>query len=91
MASKKNVWRGKAGGLQFRRETKRYSDGTPWGKDVLYIRVKGKFCFFLEPFDWGDVAPNKTIALFTGTYSAASPIQAAKIIRAKYLSVKERS
>lgn len=36
--SKKNKWR-RCGGLEFRRETQRYDDGTPTGGDVLWIRT----------------------------------------------------
>lgn len=42
--SLKNKWR-KRGSIQFRRETRRLSDGTPDG-DVLFVRVKGKACVF---------------------------------------------
>jgi len=40
--SLKNRWR-KLGRIEFRRETRRLSDGTPDG-DVLYIRVRGRAC-----------------------------------------------
>jgi hypothetical protein len=85
MSSKKNVWRGKSGGLQFRRETKRYSDGTPWGCDALYVRIKGKFCCVIEPFEWSDCAKGKTLSLLMGNYSAQSPIGAAHAIRERFL------
>ena len=85
MTSRKNVWRGKLGALQFRRETKRYSDGTPYGCDVLYIRVKGKFCATVERFDWPGYPNGKTLCLLLGTYSAESPVSAARTIRNRYL------
>ena len=40
--SLKNKWR-KRGRIEFRRETRRLSDGTPDG-DVLFIRVRKKAC-----------------------------------------------
>lgn len=45
--SLKNKWR-KRGRLEFRRESKRYHDGSIYGpgEDVLFIRVKGKACVF---------------------------------------------
>jgi hypothetical protein len=38
-----NVWR-KAGRIEFRRETRRLHDGTPWGDgaEILYCRIRGK-------------------------------------------------
>jgi hypothetical protein len=86
MTSKKNVWRGKIGQLQFRREAKLYSDGTPWGCDVLYIRIKGKFCCTIEPFQWGDVAKGKTLSLLIDNYSAQTPIGAAHAIKERFLA-----
>lgn len=81
MASRKNKWRGRKGAVQFRRETKRYHDGTPWGIDVLYVRIAGKACAVVEPFDWKAVAPGKTLSVLLGTYHAAAPAQAAHMIR----------
>lgn len=86
MTSRKNTWRGKAGQLQFKRETKRYSDGTPWGCDVLYVRIKGRFCCIIEPFEWGDMARGKTLSLLMGNYSAQDPISAAHAIRDRYMN-----
>lgn len=82
MASKKNKWR-KRGRLEFRRETKRFSDGSPWSPpcDVLYIRVRKVACAVVEPFIWGDAAPLKTLSVLTGTYRAARPAEAARIVR----------
>ena len=40
MPSRKNVWR-RRGRFEFRRETARLSDGTPWG-DTLWIRSVAK-------------------------------------------------
>jgi hypothetical protein len=82
MASKKNKWRGRKGEIQFRRETKRYSDGTPWGKDVLFIRIAGVECCHVEPKE----IPGATYAgkvWFSGvktTSQALTPVQAAKAI-----------
>lgn len=87
MTSRKNVWRGKVGQLQFRRETKRYSDGSAWGCDVLYVRVKGKFCCIVEPFEWPD---GKTLAVLCGNYMAVSAGQAARVIKQRYLKEMER-
>jgi hypothetical protein len=81
MASKKNKWR-KCGRLEFMRETKRYSDGTAWGHDVLFIRIKGKACAFVEPFDWSFKGTKETLCIHTGTYEAATPLTAARRIRA---------
>ena len=84
MASRKNVWR-RRGALEFRRETKRYSDGTPWGCDVLYIRVKRRACAVVEPFDWSHLGTGKTLSVLCGTYRAATPIEAAHLAR-EYIS-----
>lgn len=84
---KKNVWR-KCGRLEFRRETKRYSDGTPWGNDVLFIRIRKKACAFVEPFDWSHLGTGQTLAIHCEVYSAATPIQAAHAIR-QYLNRKD--
>ena len=50
--SRKNKWRTR-GAIQFKRETRRYHDGTPSGGDVLFIRIRGKACVFAttEPSD----------------------------------------
>ena len=81
MASRKNKWR-TVGKLQFRRETKRYTDGTPWGCDVLYVRRKGVACAVVEPFDWEACAPGKTLSVLCGTYRAATAIEAAHMVKA---------
>lgn len=81
MSSRKNKWR-KCGALEFRRETKRYDDGTPWGHDVLFVRIKGKACAVIEPFDWRAVAPDRTLCLLAGSYSAETPLSAAHRARA---------
>ncbi len=78
MASKKNVWRGPKGGLQFRRETKRYSDGTPWGHDVLFVRVRRKACVVFEPFH-SDHMPEATMSALLGTYRLGGPVAMAKL------------
>lgn len=83
MPSRKNQWR-KRGLLEFRRETKRHDDGTPWGHDVLYVRVHRKACVVIEPFTWGVCAPGKTVSLLANTYSAHTPVTAAKYAR-RYL------
>lgn len=83
MASRKNVWR-TIGRLQFRRETKQYSDGTPYGCDVLFVRRKGVACAVVEPFEWGAVAPGKTLSVLCGTYRAATAAQAAHMAK-RYL------
>ena len=86
MASKKNKWRGPKGGLQFRRETKRYSDGTPWGHDVLYVRIAGKACAVVQPCEW-QCYPDKTLSVLCGTYRAATAIEAAHMVR-DYLALE---
>jgi hypothetical protein len=83
--SKKNKWRTR-GRLQFRRETKRYSDGTPWGCDVLFIRRRGIACAVVEPFDWDSAAPGKRLSVLTGTYRAANAVEAAKLARGYLMS-----
>lgn len=82
MASKKNKWR-KRGRLEFRRETKRFSDGSPWEPrtDVLYIRVRRVACAIVEPFDWRGTAPGKSLSVLCGTYRSATPIEAAHMAR----------
>jgi len=80
MASRKNKWR-TAGRFQFRRETKRYSDGSPWGCDTLFVRIKGRACTSIEPFQWGAVRPGCTLCVSVGTYRAATPISAARMAR----------
>jgi hypothetical protein len=80
MPSKKNKWR-KRGQFEFRRETKRYSDGTPWGCDVLFVRVRKVACAIVEPFDWKACAPGKTLSVLTGTYRSARPVEAAHKVR----------
>lgn len=83
MASRKNKWR-KRGRLEFRRETKRFSDGSPWSPatDILFVRIKGKACSTVEPFDWSHLGePKKTVCVSAGTYRAASPVQAAHLAR----------
>lgn len=77
MASKKNTWRTR-GRFQFRRETKRYSDGSPWGCDLLYIRVRKVACAIVEPFDWRGASPGSTVSVLCGTYRAARPAPPAR-------------
>jgi hypothetical protein len=79
MASRKNKWR-KRGALEFKRETKRYSDGTPWGHDVLFVRIKGKACAIVEPCDFASL-PSRTISVLCGTWRIVRPTQAPKLIR----------
>lgn len=86
MTSKKNVWR-RAGRIEFRRETKRYSDGSPWGCDTLFIRIKGKACAVVEPFDWSHLKTGQSLSILCDTYQAATPLQAARVARA-YLKRK---
>lgn len=84
MASRKNKWRKIGDEIEVRRESKRYSDGSLWGVDVLYIRIKGRACAVVEPFEWGACAPGKTLSVLCGTYRSASPIEAAHMA-ARYL------
>lgn len=90
MAGRKNKWR-TVGRFQFRRETKRFSDGTPEGHDILWIRIPGKACVFVEPFDWKAAAPGKTLCINVGTFRAATPFEAAHLAKEYLLrkSVKE--
>ena len=90
MSSKKNKWRGRKGGIQFRRETKRFSDGTPWdpATDVLYIRVAGRDCYYVEPITGlnADYYKGKMwVSSVKHTTRAEKPVAAAKII---YQSLK---
>jgi len=82
MASRKNKWR-RCGRLEFRRETKRYSDGTPWGHDVLYIRVRRVACAVVEPWDGPTtcfgIVP--TVSVSAGTYRLTTAVKAARIAR----------
>lgn len=89
MPSKKNKWR-RRGRLEFRRETKRFYDGSPWEPrcDVLYVRIRGIACGVVESFDWQATAPGKTLCVLTEVYSAARPVEAAHRIRA-YLRERE--
>lgn len=88
MASHKNKWR-KAGRFEFRRETKRYHDGTPWGCDVLFVRIRRVGCCVVEPFAWKECAPGKTLSLLCGIHSAETPIGAARHARQYLLTQLE--
>ncbi len=85
MPSLKNKWR-KRGRLEFRRETKRYSDGTPWGHDVLYIRVRKHDCAIVEPCELDSYRQQgKTLSVLpsiNSTYRIVKPVQVPAIIRA---------
>jgi len=88
--SRKNKWRTR-GKLQFRRETRRYSDGSLMvGCDVLYIRIRGKACVFatLEPVK----GPGTGFWANDGLYfKPTSPVQAAnQLRRALYRQAAER-
>lgn len=72
--SRKNKWR-RRGVLEFKRESGRYSDGTLWpGKDVLFIRIKGRACVF-SILERGECWPND------GLYFRAPAVKAAKQMR----------
>ena len=85
MASKKNVWR-RRGKLQFMRKTKRYSDGTAWGCDQLFVRIKGRDCAIVEPFDLQSYRDQgKTLSVLPSlgsTYRIDRPSRIPAIIRA---------
>jgi len=91
MSSRKNVWR-RRGRLEFRRETARYSDGSPRGNDILYVRVRKVACVIVEPFtaEWSDgrgrMHPN-SVSVLVGTYRIARPAKAANYAR-EYLEYK---
>jgi hypothetical protein len=88
MASRKNKWR-KRGRLEFRRETKRYHDGTPWGHDVLYVRIKRVACAVIEPWDGPSSNPKaQAVSVLVGTYRLTTAIEAAHLARS-YLFHKE--
>lgn len=78
--SRKNRWRTR-GNLQFRRETRRYSDGSLMtGCDVLYIRIRRKACVFatLEP----ETGPGTGFWANDGLYfKPKNPVQAANQLR----------
>ena len=84
MPSKKNKWR-KRGRLEFRRETKRYSDGTPWGKDVLYVRIRKVDCAIVEPMELESYrAAGNTLSVLPSlgsTYRIDRPSRIPAIIR----------
>lgn len=87
---RKNVWR-RAGPFEFKRETKRFSDGSPWvpATDTLFIRIRKVACSTVETFDWKTCAPGKTLCISLGTYRAAAPIEAARKIRRYLLDKRE--
>lgn len=82
MASKKNKWR-RCGRLEFKRETKRYSDGTPWGHDVLYVRIRKCACVVIEPMDHA----SGQLSVLLGTYRIARPVRVANLAM-EYLNEK---
>lgn len=97
MASRKNKWRSR-GRLQFKRETKRYSDGTPWGHDILFVRVRKQDCALVEP--WTEIFPAghehhnparrvSVLPSLGSTYRIISAVQAAKLIRASLRGLGE--
>lgn len=76
-----NYWR-RRGNLEFRRETKRLSDGTPWGNgaETLFIRIRGKACVFVGT-DPG-TGPGKGTYANDGVYfKVTNPVQAARQLR----------
>lgn len=87
MASRKNKWR-RRGRFEFRRETKRFSDGSPWvpATDILYIRIHRVGCAVVEPNQSlpSKVTRDSSLWVLHDIYRATSPIPAAHSIR-KYL------
>jgi hypothetical protein len=80
--SRKNKWRTR-GALQFKRVTNRYSDGTSYGNDILFIRIRGKACVTAYSNCEADGAicrPGKIWAN-DGLYFCKSPVIAAKQLR----------
>jgi hypothetical protein len=86
--SRKNKWR-RRGRLEFRRETSRYSDGTPEGGDRLFVRIKGKACVVFGDWDgpriYGD--ENTSMYLLTGVYDLGNARKLIPIAR-DYLNYK---
>ena len=89
MASRKNKWR-KRGRLEFKRETARFSDGSPMGHDTLFIRIRKKACVIVQPFDLashGIASEPHRVSVLVGTYRIARPTKAANYAR-DYLNYK---
>lgn len=87
MASRKNKWR-RRGRLEFRRETKRYHDGTPWGHDILYVRIHRKGCVIVEPFKLDNpVSDWPPLSVLCGTYRLGKAGEVAHLAR-EYLNYR---
>lgn len=75
-----NVTR-RQGRIYFRRETKKYSDGAPWGDpggETLWIMSSDKKPRKVSYANaWGD----GRVSFSLGTYRIANPVVAAKMIR----------
>jgi hypothetical protein len=81
---RKNKWR-RAGRFEFRRESGRYSDGTPDGRDVLFVRIKGVACCYAStPYPESE-GLSARIYYNDGLYFTGSPIKAAHKFRAAML------
>jgi hypothetical protein len=78
--SLKNKWRTR-GALQFRRETRRFTDGSPYGGDVLFIRIRGKACVIATTGDDAISRPGQ-IWCNDGLYFCKPHVAAAKQLRA---------
>lgn len=80
-----NKWRTR-GRFQFQRVSGRYSDGTPDGREILYIRIRRVGCVYAStpyPDATGLLA---SVAYNDGTYfKAESPVAAAHQFRARLL------
>jgi hypothetical protein len=86
--SLKNKWR-KRGRLEFKRETARFSDGTPEGHDRLFVRIKGKACVIFGGWN-GPQIDDATLYLLAGTYRLGNVGKLVPIAR-DYLNYKSQS
>lgn len=87
--SRKNKWR-RCGGLEFRRETQRYDDGTPTGGDVLWVRTPkgshpsgvGRNVAYVTFRAWGeDRGAELGLGVFHNLNSRRDAVACAKAVR----------
>lgn len=77
--------RRRAGRFEFLRESGRYSDGTPDGREILYVRIKGVAAAYAStPYPESTGLCARTSYNAGHYFSAAGPVMAAKEFR-RYL------